>query len=96
MMRIALLFLVSICFSVLADCQVVIHNYQELRGYADNASPTARQANIQSEVASEDVDIQASGLHPRVKAFATGDYYPVIPTQVIPAEVLGGTPVTYL
>ena len=96
MMRIALLFLVSICFSVLADCQVVIHNYQELRGYADNASPTARQANIQSEVASEDVDIQASGLHPRVKAFATGDYYPVIPTQVIPAEVLGGTPGTYL
>jgi outer membrane protein TolC len=31
-----------------------------------------------------------------VNAFATGDYYPIIPAQVIPAEVIGGAPGTYL
>ncbi len=30
-----------------------------------------------------------------MNAFATGDYYPLIPTQLIPAEVLGGPAGTY-
>lgn len=79
-----------------APAQLQLNSLQDMLSYADKNSPAIRQAQIQPLSARQDVHIQASGLYPRVNGFATGDYYPVIATQVIPAEFLGGQPGTYL
>ena len=81
---------------VVAGAQLQFGSLGELLGYADQHGAAARQARLQPGIARQDVNIQASGLYPRVNAFASGDYYPIIATQVIPAEVLGGAPGTYL
>ncbi len=79
-----------------AQAQVTVNNLSELLALADKTSPTARQAQLQPLVAKQDKRMQASVLYPRVNVFATGDYYPILATQLIPAEALGGTPGTYL
>lgn len=76
--------------------QIQLNSRQELIQYADEHGAVARQAKIQPLSARQDVTMQASGLFPKINAFAIGDYYPIIPVQVLPAEVLGGTPGTYL
>jgi outer membrane protein TolC len=89
----ALLWIICIPFTIHA--QVNINSFSELLTFADAKAPAAQQAKLQPLAARQDVNIQASGLYPKVNAFATGDYYPIIPTQVIPAEILGGAPGTY-
>lgn len=78
------------------QAQVAIGSLEELLGYADKNSPAAQQAHLQPLMSKKDKQIQSSVLYPRVNAFATGDYYPILATQLIPAEALGGTPGTYL
>ena len=80
-------------FSVLG--QVQVNSLQELLDYADKHSAEAKQALLIPKIARQDVNIQSSALYPKVNVFTSGDYYPLIPTQVIPAEVLGGAPGTY-
>jgi outer membrane protein TolC len=75
--------------------QLQFNNLREVLQYGDEHGAAALQAKLQPQIAREDVNIQASGLYPRVNAFSTADYYPIIPTQVIPAEVLGGPAGTY-
>jgi outer membrane protein len=90
---------IGICLLLLplaAIAQLRFNSLQELVQYADKNGVTAKQAQLQARMAAEDVHISASGLYPKVNAFATGDYYPIIASQVIPAEVIGGTPGTYL
>ncbi len=76
--------------------QVKVNNLSELMQYADKHAPAALQTSLSPKISKQDVNIQASGLYPKVNVFGTGDYYPIIATQVIPAEVLGGKPGTYL
>lgn len=76
--------------------QVKVNNLSELMQYADKHAPVALQAGLSPKMSKQDVDMQASGLYPKINVFGTGDYYPIIATQVIPAEVLGGKPGTYL
>lgn len=78
------------------NAQVAIGGLDELLQFADRNSPAAKQAKLQPYVAKQEKNIQASALYPRVNAFATGDYYPILATQLIPAEALGGQPGTYL
>ena len=92
---------IKACFFLLminlpAFGQVTVQNLNDLLAYADKSNAAARQARLQPYISRQDVNIQASGLYPKVNAFATGDYYPIIATQVIPAEVLGGPKGTYL
>ncbi len=75
--------------------QVQVNSLQELLDYADKHSAEAKQALLMPEIARQDMNIQSSALYPKVNVFTSGDYYPLIPTQVIPAEVLGGAPGTY-
>lgn len=89
-------FLFLLCFSPGAHAQIQISSLQSLLQYADQQSASALQARLQTSISQQDVNIQASGLYPRINVFASGDYYPIIATQVIPAEVLGGAPGTYL
>jgi len=79
----------------LLAAQVQINSLQSLLQYADEHAPAPQQAKLQPLVARQDMRIQASGLYPKINVFGTGDYYPLIPTQVIPAEILGGAPGTY-
>lgn len=79
-----------------AGAQVSVNSLEQLLDYADKNSFIARQASLQVAAARQDIHIQSSGLYPKVNVFGTGDYYPIIATQVIPAEVLGGKPGTYL
>lgn len=95
-MRFLLSLVVTIFFTVSAAGQPAFNNLDELLDYADAHSPAARQAALQPQMARLDKRMQASVLYPRVNAFATGDYYPILATQLIPAEALGGAPGTYL
>jgi outer membrane protein TolC len=95
-MRLVLVYLLLITIGSSAQAQVSIASVEELYQYADKKSPAARQARLQPSIAKQDVNLAASGLYPRVSAFATADYYPILTTQLIPAEVLGGEKGTYL
>lgn len=75
--------------------QVQINSLQELLDYADKHSADAKQALLLPQIAGQDVNAQSSAIYPKVNVFTSGDYYPLIPVQVIPAEVLGGAPGTY-
>lgn len=95
-MRLPYTLFILFTFAINASAQVRFSSLDELLLYADKNAPAAKQAVLQPRIAKQDLNVQASGLYPKVNAFASGDYYPIIPTQVIPAEVLGGKPGTYL
>lgn len=88
--------LILLTVSAVGFAQVEVHSLDALLRYADKHAPQILQSKLIPEMAKQDVNIQASALYPRVNVFGTGDYYPIIATQVIPAEVLGGAPGTYL
>lgn len=95
-MRLFYTLLILLSLAIDTSGQVRFASLDELIQYADKNAPAAKQAVLQPRIAKQDLNTQASGLYPKVNAFASGDYYPIIPTQVIPAEVLGGKPGTYL
>jgi outer membrane protein TolC len=85
-----------LCFiSFAAAAQQKFGSLQEVLQYADRNNTSIRQAQLQPQTAQQDVHIQTSGLYPKINVYATGDYYPIITTQVIPAEALGGPKGTY-
>lgn len=88
--------LLAVCACCSLHAQVAFDGVEEVLTFADKHSPAARQAQLQPMMAKQDKQAQASVLYPRVNAFATGDYYPILATQLIPAEALGGAPGTYL
>lgn len=90
----------SICLllymSGTAIAQVRIDDRDALLEYADKHAPMAKQAQIQALIAADDRRLASSALYPKINGFSTADYYPLIPTQVIPAEVIGGKPGTFI
>lgn len=70
--------------------QVQINSLQSLLQYADEHAPASQLAKLQPLIARQDVNITASGLYPKVNAFGTGDYYPLIPSLVVPADFIKG------
>lgn len=95
-MRFFISTLLVLLISTTGYSQLKVNSLPELLKYADKQSPAALQTNLLPRMAKQDVNIQASALYPKVNVFGSGDYYPIIATQVIPAEVLGGAPGTYL
>lgn len=95
-MRFLNLFIGLLLLSATASAQVIVDGLDDLLQYADKNSPQARQIQLQPQLAKEEQRTSVSTIYPKVNAFATGDYYPIIATQLIPAEALGGTPGTYL
>lgn len=87
---------IACCIIQSATAQLTFSHVGELLQYADRESPAARQAMLEPRIAQKDLQIQRSGIYPKVNAYATGDYYPILATQVIPAEVLGGAPGTFI
>lgn len=76
--------------SAAAQAQVTITDLDGLLQYADKNSPQARQILLQPQLAKQEKIATSSTFYPKVSAFGTGDYYPILATQLIPAEALGG------
>jgi outer membrane protein TolC len=95
-MRFFIALLLTVSFSGFGYSQVKLNSLTELLQYADGHAPSAVQAGLTPKMSKQDVNIQASALYPKINVFGTGDYFPIIATQVIPAEVLGGAKGTYL
>ncbi|MEQ9443358.1 MAG: TolC family protein [Cyclobacteriaceae bacterium] len=96
-MRLLILFLAFTSCALFSQAQpVVVDNLDALLQFADQHSPTARQTTLQPRMAEQEKNAQASVLYPRINAFGTADYYPLIATQLVPAEFFGGDPGTFL
>jgi outer membrane protein TolC len=95
-MRFFIALLLFVSFSEFGYSQIKLNNLTELLEYADGHAPSALQVGLATKMSKQDVNIQASTLYPKINVFGTGDYFPIIATQVIPAEVLGGPKGTYL
>ena len=95
-MRFLIIFISILFITSSSIAQVAIDDLSELLNFADRNSPAAQQAKLQPHIAKQEKNLQASTLYPRINAFASGDHYPILATQLIPAEALGGTPGTYL
>jgi outer membrane protein TolC len=89
-MRLRNIWLCFLMLPVIALAQVQFTGLSSMLQYADKNGAAAKQAQILPRMARQDVQLQASTLYPKVNAFASGDYYPVIASQIIPAEVVGG------
>lgn len=76
--------------SAAAQAQVTITDLDGLLQYADKNSPQARQILLQPQLAKQEKIATSSTFYPKVSAFGTGDYYPILATQLIPAYILGG------
>lgn len=94
-MRLAGTFFLFLFLSVHAGAQVQFNDLEGLLQYADVHAPAAQQARLQPMMAKDDKRLAASSLYPRLNGFATGDYYPLIQTLVIPGEIVG-KPGTYV
>src|SRR5581483_7288382 len=79
-----------------ATAQTAFTSLQQVLQYADHNSLVNRQSQLQQQVSRKDEIINKSGLLPKLNVFGTGDYYPIITTQVIPAVVFGGSPDKYV
>lgn len=87
--------LILLLFTEAAQAQLQVNDLSSLLKFADEHAPTAQRAKLQPQIAQKDIRLQSSTLYPKINVFGTGDYYPLIPTQVIPAELLKGAPGTY-
>lgn len=89
-MRSLKIFIGLLLSSAVAHAQVTITDLDGLLQYADKNSPQARQIQLQPQLAKQEKIATSSTFYPKVSAFGTGDYYPILATQLIPAEALGG------
>jgi outer membrane protein TolC len=94
-MRFVQIGIIILLLPMLSSAQAQLNTLQEVLVYADQHSADARQAELLPQIAKQDVKMQTSYLYPKVNVFGAGDYYPLIPTQLIPAEILGGPKGTY-
>lgn len=72
------------------SAQVQFSSLNDLLKYADQQSLVVQRGKIQQQAAREATSITKSSLLPKVNAFGTSDYYPIVPSMVVPAPLLGG------
>ncbi len=89
-MKYFLLFAVC-CFSTtLVLAQTHFSSLDEMLQYADKNSLVTQQAQLQNAISKKQTTINKSALLPKLNAFGTADYYPIITSQVIPESIFGG------
>jgi outer membrane protein TolC len=76
--------------AVPAFSQVHVSSLNDMLRYADKHSTVARQGNIQRAVSDQDLGIVRAGLLPKLNAFGTAEYSPIMAAQVIPESIFGG------
>jgi outer membrane protein TolC len=87
-----LAFLVSILIDISLMAQTRFTGLEELLRYADKNTVTARQTLLERSVAELDHSIARSGVLPKLTVYGSGEYYPVLATQLIPESIFGGAP----
>jgi outer membrane protein TolC len=70
--------------------QVHFSSLADVLKYADKNSTVAREGDIQRAISDEDAGIVRSGLLPKLNAFGSAEYSPLIASQVIPESLFGG------
>lgn len=70
--------------------QIQFSNVNDALRYADKNSTVARQANLQRSISDQDLGMVRAGLLPKLNAFGTAEYAPIMATQVIPESAFGG------
>ena len=74
-----------------ANAQIRFSSLDEMLEYADKNSLVAQQFSLQQRMSAKDESINKSGLLPKLNAFGTADYYPIVPTQLLPEAIFGGS-----
>ncbi len=87
-----LAFLVLILLDITLMAQARFTALDELLRYADKNTVTARQTLLERSVAELDHSIARSGILPKLTVYGSGEYYPVLATQLIPESIFGGAP----
>ena len=70
--------------------QVHFSNIKDVFQYADEHSSVAKQGKIEQAVSEQDIGMIRAGLLPRLNAFGTAEYAPIMASQVIPESAFGG------
>src|SRR5215217_7024481 len=81
-------------FTILVEegqAQRIFTSLQQVWEYADKNNLTLQQRKLDQETSEKDQQIARSGLLPRINFFSTADYYPIIPSMIVPDKVIGGT-----
>ena len=84
--------LLSVLLAFVAQAQVRFSSLDEILQFADKNSIVAQESKILQNISRKDEVINKSALLPRVGLFGTADYYPLIPSLVVPQAVTGGSP----
>ncbi|WP_224998628.1 TolC family protein [Cesiribacter sp. SM1] len=82
--------------SLSAQAQLVLENVDASIAYALQNNLQLKSVQHTADAAAQAKPMQRAALMPQLKAVSTLDYYFSLPVQLIPAEVLGGEPGTYL
>lgn len=73
-----------------AYSQTIFTSLQQVLSYADTSSRVLRQSVLDEQVAGKDEALLKSTLSPKINFYSAAEYYPVIPSQVIPDIFNGG------
>ena len=85
-----ILFLAILSTTLPSFSQIDFANIREVFEYADKNSVVARQGALQRSISDEEAGIVRTGLLPKLNAFGTAEYAPILATQVIPESLFGG------
>lgn len=70
--------------------QTTFTSLQQVLDFSDKASRLLQQDKLDEQVSTKDQGLLKSTLLPKVNFYSTADYYPIIPSQVIPDIFNGG------
>jgi outer membrane protein TolC len=70
--------------------QTTFTSVQQVLDFADKNNRFLQQDRLDEQVSTKDQDLLKSTLSPKVNFYSTADYYPIIPSQVIPDIFNGG------
>src|SRR5215213_5854823 len=90
MKRILILLLLESITNI-GSAQTIFTSLQQALEYADKNNKALQQSRLEQKISSKDEGLVRSALSPKVNIFSTADYYPIIPSQVIPDIFNGGS-----
>lgn len=85
-----LVLLTSLFITETALAQTVFTSLDQVLEYADKNSKFLQQSKMGHQLSRIEEALVQSGFKPRINFYSTADYYPIIPSQVIPDIFNGG------
>src|SRR5215208_947132 len=74
-----------------AMAQTIFFSLQQVLDHADKNNLVLKQAKINQQISVKDESLARTALVPRINLFRTADFYPIIPSQVVPDRIFGGS-----